>query len=113
MRALVEKGVQLKLDELKSSDDPLDRQEGTTLKRTLQKWLKLDHPFSYDSEAYFLLCQLVNPTGTSLPQSSTGSLVLKTFMASLIDLGQKPDSRNKCPYIKGGAFQTILPSAIS
>jgi len=109
MKNLVVSGVKADISELERSDDPLDRQLAKQRQRDLRAWQVLDHPFSYTH--YLDLCRIVNPTGTSLPPSSAGQLVQKTFMTSLIDLGLS-NKKSGAPYIKGGSFQAVLPCAV-
>jgi hypothetical protein len=107
---LVTSGVKSSIEELRSSDDPIEHQEAQIRLRDLRKWQASEHPLHYNH--YIELCRLVNPGGTTLPPSSAGQLVLKDFLASLIPLASGT-SKTKPPYIKGGTFQSILPTAMT
>jgi hypothetical protein len=109
IKLFVISSVKADINTLIESDDPLDHQLAKQRQKDLKHWQDFDHPLSY--RHYLDLCRIINPSGTSLPPSSAGQLVLKSFCASLVDLG-RARKKHGAPFIKDGSFQSVLPCAI-
>ena len=110
IKTFVTDGVKANIDCLAGSELDKDRKDARILKKDLQSWQATRYPFSYES--LLLLCRIIAPTGTSLPQSSSGRVVLNTFLSSLATQATDGKSKKKDPFIPGGSFQHILPPAI-
>jgi hypothetical protein len=110
--ALVNISVLKEIKKALSNHDPTICQEAKQRKSDLSAWKRKKNQLAYSSLIY--LCQVIKPGATRLPGSSEGHIVLKKFLEDLVDRGFHTTSSNKnaAPYIKDGAFQSVLPVAV-
>ncbi len=106
---LVCTSINARVNELKLSDDPTERQQGIVLQRDLKSWKSLPQPLHYD--AILDLIRIVSPGSIKLPPASTATLNMDDFVHDLIHAGQQERIRG-APFIQKGQFQHVLPSAI-
>jgi hypothetical protein len=106
---LVKNGVNNKINRLSETEDPNDKIDTDRLKKDLADWLKSKHRLSHDN--MLLLCHIVAPGTTTLPQSSAIRQNKNEFLKSLFKAG-KTTIKLQPPFIKGGSCQTILPITI-
>ena len=108
IKMLVINGIDKWIKDSKDNHD-INRQTVNRVKTSFSQWKTKTHPFDYAH--YLLLCDIVNPSGTSLPPSATPQLTLRTFLQSLVQLGLH-QAKNGPPFVKAGSFQHILPVAL-
>jgi hypothetical protein len=109
---LVETSVLKEIKKGINHHDPTVHEQATRRRKDLAAWKKKKDPLSYSS--LIDLCRVVVPGDTKLPESSDGRVVLKKFLEDLVDRGVRTTSINKnaTPYIRDGAFQSVLPVAV-
>lgn len=106
---LVCTGINLRVNELKNSDDPTKRQQGVSLQKDLKSWKSLSRPLHY--EAILNLIRIISPGSIKLPPASPPEVNVDDFVQDLITAGKQGRVRG-VPFIHKGQFQYILPSAI-